>query len=91
VSDSSASLYSGNFFSVFIEMEAGAASQPRPNRPFPLPELYPREMPGIKPFREGEKGKGMLKPAVPLAAFTWNLSSMDLIAPPPLGRLIWGM
>jgi len=33
----------------------------------------------------------MLKPAVPLAAFTWNLSSMDLIAPPPLGRLIWGM
>ena len=32
----------------------------------------------------------MLKPAVPLAAFTENFSSMLLMAPPPLGKEIVG-
>jgi len=37
------------------------------------------------------QGSGRLKAAVPLAAFTSNFSSMPLMAPPPLGREIYGM
>jgi len=44
----------------------------------------------MNPFLEGEKGNGILKPAVPLAAFTENFSSIDFIAPPPFGNVMDG-
>jgi hypothetical protein len=28
---------------------------------------------------------------VPVMAFTWNFSSIPFIAPPPFGKLIWGI
>jgi hypothetical protein len=38
VSEFSSSLYHGNIFSVFLEIEGTEISQPRPNTPFPFPE-----------------------------------------------------
>ena len=35
-------------------------------------------------------GRGMLRLDVPLMAFTWNFSSIFLMAPPPFGRLMLG-
>jgi hypothetical protein len=45
----------------------------------------------MNPFLEGEKGNGILKPAVPFTALTENFSSIALMAPPPLGKVIEGM
>ena len=40
---------------------------------------------------DGEKGKGMLRAAVPLTALTVNFSSMLRMAPPPVGKAMDGM
>jgi hypothetical protein len=44
----------------------------------------------MNPFLEAEKGNGILKPAVPFTALMENFSSMVLIAPPLLGKVMGG-
>ncbi len=65
--------------------------QPAPKGLFPLPELYPNPTGGTKPPREGLKGIGIPKDAVPVTELTWNFSSMLRMAPPPFGKLIVGI
>jgi hypothetical protein len=62
---------------------------PKPNMPFPPPELYDKDSEGEAPLA-AENGKGMENEAVPFTAFTENSSSMPFIAPPPLGKEIEG-
>jgi len=64
--------------------------QPKPNTPFPEPELYDKANVGEAP-RAGEKGRGIEKEAVPFTAFTENFSSMPLMAPPPFGKAMEGV
>ena len=46
---------------------------------------------GVNPFLPGVVGNGTENPAVPFEGLTENFSSIDFIAPPPLGRLIVGL
>jgi hypothetical protein len=72
-------------------MAGTSAFQPSPNKPFPEPELYARFIPGVNPFLPGEKGRGIERSAVPFAELTENFSSIDWIAPPPLGSKTEGI
>ena len=63
---------------------------PMPNAPLPAPESYCNDSCGLNPDRAELTAMGMLSEPVPVTALAENFSPMPRMAPPPLGRLIWG-
>src|SRR2546421_11904006 len=89
-SDSSASRYSGNPFSVLRVIAGKERFQPRPKGPLPAPESYESESCGPKPERPGLVAMGTVMEPVPVTGLAANFSPMPRTAPPPLGKEIVG-
>jgi hypothetical protein len=89
-SESSESWYLGRPLAVFLVILGGERVHPKPNGPFPLPELYVNERLGCKPPLVGLQKIGKDNDAVPVAGLTSNFSPIPPIEPPPWGSEIEG-
>src|SRR5689334_14418336 len=73
-SDSAASLYCGNPFSVFREILGTGSDHPSPYGPFPAPASYESVRLGPNPPRPADVNTGTENPAVPVCALAENFS-----------------